>query len=252
MKVVILGSGMTYMVRELVNNRCCVVIFESPLTFNEKLKKHYKIFKRNLASLYLEMFLRPDILLRVKYQRMKERAKLSREDKKVPVRQFKSYTVKNFNSEECEKILEKEKPDVIVVIGTLTIIKPNIFKKAKKGCIHIHHGLLPHWRGTDIPFWVLYENKQAGFTIHYIDEGIDTGDIIYKEKVESKPDDTPLSLRRRIETVAAKALLEILHQFETKIPKGIKQKFKGDLHTSPTAGDIFELEKRLIKRRILI
>jgi methionyl-tRNA formyltransferase len=88
------------------------------------------------------------------------------------------------------KFIQLQKPDIIAVCGT-SVIKPKIFTLSQKGTINIHCGITPEYRSADPVFWALYNNEpdKVGVTIHYVDEGIDTGDIIYQEPVEVTRDD---------------------------------------------------------------
>lgn len=72
----------------------------------------------------------------------------------------------------------------------------NIFPKS---IINLHPSYLPYNRGVYPNVWSIIENTQAGVTLHYIDAGIDTGDIISQIKVEVEPVDTGNSLYRKLE-----------------------------------------------------
>ena len=73
-------------------------------------------------------------------------------------------------------------PDIIVVYSMSQLLKENIFSIPKYGTINLHAGLLPNYRGPFPYFWMYYNtDKKGGVTVHYIDEGEDTGDIIYQE-----------------------------------------------------------------------
>lgn len=77
------------------------------------------------------------------------------------------------------------KPDLIVVNQMYELLKPNIIEIPRLGCINLHPTLLPKYRGKYPIFWTFYYiDLKPGVTIHYIDKGEDTGDIIYQETVE--------------------------------------------------------------------
>ncbi|NCQ54667.1 hypothetical protein GW797_00295 [Candidatus Parcubacteria bacterium] len=99
--------------------------------------------------------------------------------------------VENINDSSCVDFLSGYAPDIIAVCGT-TVIKAQVFKLAKKGTINIHSGIIPEYRSADPIFWALYngEPDKVGVTIHYVDEGIDTGPIIHQKSVGvTKEDD---------------------------------------------------------------
>ena len=94
------------------------------------------------------------------------------------------------NSDEVAKLLIERKIDIIFVFGT-SILKDNIFS-IPKFCINIHTGLVQEYRGVDSNFWALYEKniEAIGVTIHKINAGIDTGDVLMQKRIELSPDDS--------------------------------------------------------------
>jgi methionyl-tRNA formyltransferase len=71
-----------------------------------------------------------------------------------------------------------------------------------KGCINLHPALLPHNRGAFPNVWSIVSKTPAGVTLHYIDEGIDTGDIIAQQEVPVEITDTGASLYGKLETAS--------------------------------------------------
>ncbi|MDP0589322.1 MAG: formyltransferase family protein [Candidatus Endonucleobacter bathymodioli] len=93
------------------------------------------------------------------------------------------YFMDNGSDQALEKWAKDINPDVIVVYSMSQLLKKNIFNIPKYGTINLHPALLPSYRGPFPDFWMYYNcEKEGGVTIHYIDEGEDTGDIIYQEK----------------------------------------------------------------------
>lgn len=75
-------------------------------------------------------------------------------------------------------------PDLMVVFSMSQLLKPIIYKIPKYGTINIHPSILPKYRGPNPDFWhYMNMEKEQGITIHYIDEGEDTGDILYQQIV---------------------------------------------------------------------
>ncbi|MDN3515533.1 MAG: hypothetical protein NG747_14185 [Candidatus Brocadia sp.] len=94
------------------------------------------------------------------------------------------YPTSDVNSNTFEQTLKSLKPDLGVSISFAQIFKSNIIRIPKKGIINIHASLLPKYRGLMPNFWVLLNGeKETGITIHYIDEGIDTGRVILQERI---------------------------------------------------------------------
>ncbi|MBQ4275185.1 MAG: phosphoribosylglycinamide formyltransferase [Lachnospiraceae bacterium] len=100
--------------------------------------------------------------------------------------------------------LNKSNPDLIVLAGFLVVI-PEIVINAYRGkIINIHPSLIPSFCGTGYYGLKVHEAalergvKITGATVHYVDEGTDTGPIIMQKAVEVKEDDTPKTLQRRV------------------------------------------------------
>lgn len=121
---------------------------------------------------------------------------------KVPV-----YTVTNHNNSTCKEILEANKPEVLVLGGT-RIIKPQILETPTRATINAHPGMLPWLRGSASVGWALYKDMPIGSTVHFIDPGIDTGDIIYREELPVYHNDTYESLNYRVGLLSARLMAE--------------------------------------------
>lgn len=81
--------------------------------------------------------------------------------------------------------------DYVISYGYLHIIKQDVIEACKNGMINLHISYLPFNRGFHPNFWSFIDNTKKGVTIHFIDEGLDTGDILFqKEVVFSKDEDT--------------------------------------------------------------
>lgn len=96
-------------------------------------------------------------------------------------------------------LVHDREPDVVVACGFAHVVPPGVLAVPEAGCINVHPGLLPETRGYNPNVWSIVEDLPAGATIHYMDEGIDTGDVIARREVERRFDDTGKDLYRRIE-----------------------------------------------------
>ena len=81
--------------------------------------------------------------------------------------------------------------DLMITHAFMTIIPKEVFSAPKYGSINIHPSLLPKYRGPSPTYWVLKnKERETGLTSHFIDEGVDTGDIINQSNTIVRPDDT--------------------------------------------------------------
>jgi methionyl-tRNA formyltransferase len=88
------------------------------------------------------------------------------------------------------------------------ILKRELLDLFPRGCVNVHPALLPSNRGAYPNVWSIVEGTPAGVTIHYIDEGVDTGDVISQREVPVEAVDTGETLYRKLEEHAIKLLWE--------------------------------------------
>ena len=93
----------------------------------------------------------------------------------------KSFIIKNYQKIPPLKIFKQS--DFIISFGFRKIISENIIKKLKKPIFNIHLSYLPFNRGAHPNFWSFIENTPVGVSIHKIDKGIDTGNVIFRKKI---------------------------------------------------------------------
>lgn len=95
--------------------------------------------------------------------------------------------------------LEEKRIDLVVLAGFMKILGSNIIKKYKNRILNIHPGLLPSFPGMHAQKQALeYGVKYTGCTVHFVDEGVDTGPIVLQEVVPVLDFDTEESLSERI------------------------------------------------------
>ena len=101
------------------------------------------------------------------------------------------HQIDSVNSEGFRKRLSEINPDIIVVNGTRIIGKKTL-AATKAIFINSHQGITPAYRGAHGAYWALYrnDNENCGVTVHLVDEGIDTGNIIGKSKIEATAEDS--------------------------------------------------------------
>jgi len=122
-------------------------------------------------------------------------------------RRIPMYSVSNHNDDSCLDLLQADEPELLVLGGT-RIIKPRILEVPTRATVNAHPGLLPMLRGSASVGWALYKDMPQGATAHYIDPGIDTGDIIVKRELPVYRKDTYESLNYRIALLAGELMAE--------------------------------------------
>ena len=123
-------------------------------------------------------------------------------------------------------------PDVICVVAYGKILPKEILEIPRLGCINVHGSLLPKYRGAAPIQWaVLNGDRTTGITTMYMDEGMDTGDMILKQEVEIREDETTGELWDRLSKIGGELLVKTLKEIE----KGTatREKQGDDFTTAP-------------------
>lgn len=122
------------------------------------------------------------------------------------------------------EIINEIKPDVIVVVAYGKILPVEILTSAKYGCINVHASLLPKYRGAAPIQWaVLNGDRETGVTVMQMNEGLDTGDMLYVEKTQIGENETSEELFDRLSLLGADALVKALEMIENGTVNPIKQ-----------------------------
>lgn len=107
------------------------------------------------------------------------------------------------------RLLANLNPDLIVLFSFNQIVPEGIIALPHLGCINVHPSLLPKYRGAHPHFWVLVKGQAVtGVTVHYVDAGVDTGDIIIQETLPIRPGETMFSLNDRLNRLGARLLVK--------------------------------------------
>jgi len=115
-------------------------------------------------------------------------------------------------------------PDVIVVMAYGQILPRDVLAIPKIACLNLHASLLPRWRGAaPIQAAVAAGDQETGITVMYMDEGLDTGDVLLRRTIDILPADTGGSLHDRLAQIAPEALLESLQMLERNSAQRIPQ-----------------------------
>lgn len=116
----------------------------------------------------------------------------------------KDYENRELFNEALTNAIDELAPDLIVLAGFLVVIPAELIRKYENRMINVHPSLIPSFCGTGYYGLKVHEAalergvKVTGATVHFVDEGTDTGPIILQKAVEVMPDDTPEVLQRRV------------------------------------------------------
>lgn len=123
--------------------------------------------------------------------------------KKENIFQYKDFNPKSFD--------EKDRPDIGILAWWPYIVKSDIINFPIKGTINLHPSYLPYNKGKDPNFWALKDNTPFGISLHFVNENIDSGEIISRKEIHYTWEDTGESLYNKAKT-------EIVELFKNTYP----------------------------------
>jgi methionyl-tRNA formyltransferase len=134
------------------------------------------------------------------------------------------YLHHDVNQESFIELIGKHDADIYVSMSFDQLIRKGIMDSVPKGFINCHAGALPYYRGRNTLNWALINGeKQFGVTVHHMDEGIDTGDIIIQRFAEISDDDDYASLLGKAVSLCAEILPEALLHIARGEERRVKQ-----------------------------
>ncbi len=165
--------------------------------------------------------------------------------------------VQNVNSEEIIHLMAQLKPELIVSVHLRKILKKDIFSAAQKGAINVHPSLLPKYRGMSPQHQALiHGDTEAGVTVHFIDENVDTGKIILQEHFPILENDYIVDVQLKVmdvyKSIVANAVELIDRGFQGKEQEtatlsyfGPIRKADREIHLNKPAREIYNLIRAL-------
>lgn len=126
-------------------------------------------------------------------------------------RQIAVYQPSKLKKADFEETLKAIQPDLIIVVAYGKILPKYVLEYPPYGCINVHASLLPKYRGAGPIQWcVINGEEETGITTMYMDEGLDTGDMILKKKIAIGRNETAGELHDRLASLGSEVLKETL------------------------------------------
>lgn len=114
--------------------------------------------------------------------------------------------------------LKEAQVDLVVLVGYMRILSPEFVQKFPRKIINVHPALIPKFSGKNFFGASVHEavlaahETETGMTIHYVDEGCDTGEIILQKTCPVTPQDTPETLKEKVQALEKKWYPEVIRQ----------------------------------------
>lgn len=126
---------------------------------------------------------------------------------------------------ECLRLCQEHHIDLILFIGYMRLVTKTLIEPYRNRILNIHPSLLPKYPGMDLDVHQAVLDageKETGCTLHFVDEGTDTGPIFIQRELAINPGETPESLKARVQKLEQEVIIE-----------GIQGYRDGQTHTSP-------------------
>lgn len=176
----------------------------------------------------------------------------------VPLRRFHSIsqacrhyhvpvsTCTSVNAESFLDELRRLDLDLIISVAAPQIFKEALIKIPRHGCINIHNGKLPRYRGMLPNFWQIYNGERSvGTTIHRINPGIDDGEILLQRETPLLPGESLDSIIRRTKTLGGRFMVDAINGIKngslTPLPNPADE---STYFTFPSRHDVLEFRRR--------
>jgi methionyl-tRNA formyltransferase len=155
----------------------------------------------------------------------------------------------DINSREFLDRIQSMRLDLIISVACSVIFKAALIQAPRYGCINIHHGRLPRYRGMMPTFWQMYHGeRKVGICIHEMNTRIDDGRILLLKEVDIEPSDTLDSLLKRTKRMAAHFMIEAIDRIKSgKVEYSENDRTEGSYFSYPTREEVKQF-KRLGKR----
>lgn len=138
--------------------------------------------------------------------------------------------------------LKELAPEMIVVVAFGQLLSKEILTLPKYGCVNVHASLLPGYRGAAPIHWAVINGEtETGVTIMYMDEGLDTGDMILRESIPIEAGDTTGTVHDKLSAMGARLLVEAVAQIAAGTARRVPQD-----HAKSTYAPILTKEVELI------
>jgi len=153
----------------------------------------------------------------------------------------------DFRAEAGKNLIKSLNPDYIICVHFPYIVPKEILEIPKEGVLNLHPAYLPYNRGWHTPTWAIFEGTPYGATLHFMDEGVDTGDIVHQKKIDILPTNTADTLYERVKNLEFDVFKE---SWESLVCKNYSRKHQTKTATVHKKSDIESIQCIDLKKEI--
>lgn len=141
------------------------------------------------------------------------------------------------------KLVRQIEPDIAISVGYRHIVPEDIIEIPERGILNLHPSYLPYGRGANPNVWSIVDEDPAGVTLHFMNESLDTGEIIAQERVDKNFSDTGKDLHKRLEEAQVELFKENWPDIiDNSIETEAQQRDEGTYHKSTEFDELCEID----------
>jgi peptidoglycan/xylan/chitin deacetylase (PgdA/CDA1 family) len=164
---------------------------------------------------------------------------------------IKVLKVGDIHAEPSLEAVRAFKPDLGLSLAA-PILRRSIFSIPHHGTLNLHKGKLPDYRGMPPAFWELWNNERSvGCTVHWVDDKLDTGNIVIETVIEREKYSTVRGLQLRLDEVGVDLMRDAVAQVLSGTARSLPQAAGGTTHRKPTLTQTSALKRRLRTDQLL-
>ncbi len=149
----------------------------------------------------------------------------------------------SLGSEHAREQLRALDLDLIVLAWWPYILKPELIRIPRLGCLNFHPSFLPYNRGKHYNFWAIVENVPFGVTIHWVDVTVDCGDIAFQSRIETTWEDTGATLYHKAQEEIVRLFKEKFPEIKAgRIPRIPQDLARGSVHRARELEEVSKIE----------
>lgn len=157
--------------------------------------------------------------------------------------------VEAINGSQACALVRELAPDLGIALGA-PILKPALFTLPRLGTINLHKGRLPDYRGMPPAFWELHDGQQSvGCTVHKVEAGLDTGDILLERSVAVDRFSTVAGVQAKLHRVGVELVCEAVAQVMAGSARPTPQAPGGNTNTRPTLATLARVRRQLARNQ---
>jgi len=139
--------------------------------------------------------------------------------------------------------IQESRPDIVLSVHFPYVFSDELLQLPILGTLNLHPALLPYNRGWHTPSWAIHDGTPYGATLHWVDEGLDTGPIVLQRELSVKASDTANSLYQRVLALELQLLRQAMPQLVTGKLASREQKDPGTSHNRRELDTLRDLKR---------